>query len=141
MKKVQLNRIQCSVQTLTPLPSTFIDQIIIDQEDKNSTQNNKIINTNNTNISPLTITIDNKKIVSSTSTERPFSYESSITCKCFLLILMLLLIGFGILIVTIVTSVKQTNELNATIEKKNEIIKEEGRKIGEITRLILFKLY
>ncbi|CAF3974863.1 unnamed protein product [Rotaria sordida] len=141
MKRMQSNWLHKSTQSISPMIPSFIDQVIMDQEDKNSTQtffhnqkkknssqNHKIINSNNTNINPLTITIDNKKILSSSSKQNQSFYISLITNKYFLLILLLFLIAFGILITLFFIKIKEINQLKNTGKVKDDLFGEQQRK-------------
>ncbi|CAF3112410.1 unnamed protein product [Rotaria socialis] len=137
MKQIQSNRLHRSTQSLSSIMPSLIDQVILDQEDRNSTQtfflsqtnscskNNKIINSNNTNINPLTITIDNKKILSAQSKRNQLFYMSFITNKCFFLIVLLLMIAVGILACAFFIKIKEIKELNHSVKKMNGTISEE----------------
>jgi hypothetical protein len=87
--------------------------------------NNKIMDSNNTNINPVTINVDNK-ILSSSSKHNPLSYISFKMNKCFFFIVSFLAMILGILL--IVWIIKINENIGSDRKLRKEIMQEEQKK-------------
>ncbi|CAF3715418.1 unnamed protein product, partial [Adineta steineri] len=123
------------------------DQVVQDQEeDKSVSQtflqqiNNdgnyqNIANSNNTNINPLIITVENKNILSSKSKEiQPSFHESFRINKQSLIIIILPILIFGILM--LISIIKITDIHKSNLKIKYDYMLEEQKKNNKIIQLL-----
>jgi uncharacterized protein HemX len=117
----------------------------------NTGSNNNIINSNNTNINPLTINVDTQRILSKKSQQNKLFYIFPFPMtKKYSLVYLLIIIALGILIISLIMKSKHTNRLrdelkinesivlevhqqnNRTIKQLNNLISEQNKTIQQL---------
>ncbi|CAF0884255.1 unnamed protein product [Adineta ricciae] len=143
-QKMQTNC--CNQSTLTSIMPPLNEEVIQDQEDDNSAAYNllqqinaygsfnKIINSSNTNINPVTITVDDQKIVSIKSGKTRSLNLSLKANKYLYFILLLLMIILGLsLIIAYVLRIKKNDSLD--FREEYEKLLEEQKTKNEMIRI------
>ncbi|CAF3792782.1 unnamed protein product [Rotaria sp. Silwood1] len=139
MKEMQSNGQNKLSQNLASIMPTIVDQYLQGQEEEdkynvqchlvnqtiNSTENNKLIDNQNTNINPVTVIVNPPTRSFSISRRKKRLISSSTIRKCSLLLIMLTTIAFGIMTGVYINAIHYNGQLTKELELKNKRIIEE----------------